>query len=81
MSLLTKSTTFSLIYSNVASAEVAERIAVPYDRLFKDKSIARIITKKATDVLADKVVLEDGMEVPFDYCVVAVGKQWTAPIE
>jgi len=68
-------------YSNVASAEVAEQIAVPYDKLFKDKDIARIITKKASEIQADRVILEDGSEVPFEYCIVATGQEWTAPVE
>lgn len=70
-----------LLYSNVASAEVAEQIAVPYDKFLKNKDIARIITKKATEVKADKVILEDGTEVPFEYCIVATGKEWNAPVE
>ena len=70
-----------LTYSNVASAEVAEQIAVPYDRLFKDKDIARIITKKASEIRSDRVILEDGSEILFAYCIVATGQEWTKPIE
>lgn len=60
---------------------MAEQIAVPYDKLFKNKDIARIITKKASEVKSDRVILEDGTEIPFEYCIVATGQQWTAPVE
>ena len=67
--------------SNVTSAELAENICVPYDRLFKDQAVSRVVQKKATTIKDGKVVLEDGEEIPYAYLVVATGKQWVSPIE
>lgn len=60
---------------------MAERIAIPYDKVLKDETISKVITKKASEVRPDRIVLEDGSEVPFAYAVIAIGKQWTAPLE
>lgn len=66
---------------NTSNADVAEKIVIPYDKLFKNKDISRIILKKASEVRRDRVVLEDGTEVPFTFCIVATGKQWMSPLE
>lgn len=67
--------------ANVTSAELAENICVPYDRLFKNQAVSRVVQKKATTIKDGKVVLEDGEEIPYAYLVVATGKQWVSPID
>lgn len=60
---------------------MAEKIAIPYDRLSKNQTLHKIITKKVADVKSKSVVLEDGTEIPFAYCVFATGKRWFASNE
>jgi hypothetical protein len=67
--------------ANTSDTDLAEKIAIPYDKLFKDSTLHKIITKKVKEVKKDSVVLEDGTDIPFAYCVVATGKKWMAPNE
>lgn len=70
-----------LSYSNVQESDLAENICLPYDRLFKDPSVAQVITEHVKEVKSDCVVLDDGSVVPFTYAVIATGKQWMHPLE
>lgn len=67
--------------SNVKESDLGEMICVPYDKLFKDTNISRVVTKQVREVKSDRVVLEDGEEIAFTYAVVATGKQWVTPVE
>lgn len=71
-------------YHNVGSPRLLiqpdfhKKLYIPYDKLMKN---GRVINKVAREIGIDRVILEDGEEVAFDYLVIATGSNNPAPFK
>lgn len=69
--------TARMVTTAEGNLDSTDKAFIPLDKLFKPGNAGRVVQGKVTQVLDDRVVLENGSSVAFDYLVLATGSVWT----